>query len=40
MAPPLAADRLYRVGAARERALTARWGGPLLAQIKDLEVAR
>jgi aspartyl-tRNA(Asn)/glutamyl-tRNA(Gln) amidotransferase subunit A len=44
MAPPLADDRLYRVGAALERALTARWGGPLLnqntglAQIPNLEV--
>jgi aspartyl-tRNA(Asn)/glutamyl-tRNA(Gln) amidotransferase subunit A len=44
MAPPLADDRLYRVGAAVERALTARWGGPLVAQIPDLptleEIAR
>ena len=36
MAPPLADDRLYRVGAALERALTERWGGPLLAQITEL----
>ncbi|CAA9297794.1 MAG: Aspartyl-tRNA(Asn) amidotransferase subunit A @ Glutamyl-tRNA(Gln) amidotransferase subunit A [uncultured Friedmanniella sp.] len=36
MAPPLADDRLYRVGAALERALTAQWGGPLLAQIPPL----
>ena len=36
MAPPLADDRLYRVGAALERALTARWGGNLLAQIPPL----
>ena len=36
MAPPLADDRLYRVGAALERALTAQWGGPLLAQIPSL----
>jgi aspartyl-tRNA(Asn)/glutamyl-tRNA(Gln) amidotransferase subunit A len=40
MAPPLADDRLYRVGAALERALTERWGGPLLDQIAELEVAR
>ncbi|MDN5762612.1 MAG: Asp-tRNA(Asn)/Glu-tRNA(Gln) amidotransferase subunit GatA [Microlunatus sp.] len=40
MAPPLADDRLYRVGAALERALTDRWGGPLLAQVPELEVAR
>ncbi len=40
MAPPLADDRLYRVGAAVERALLERWGGPLLAQIPELEVAR
>ncbi len=30
MAPPMADDRLYRVGAALERALVQRWGGPLL----------
>ncbi len=30
MAPHQADDRLYRVGAALERALTERWGGPLL----------
>ncbi len=40
MAPPLADDRLYRVGAALERALVERWGGPLLARIPELEVAR
>jgi aspartyl-tRNA(Asn)/glutamyl-tRNA(Gln) amidotransferase subunit A len=40
MAPPLADDRLYRVGAALERALTQRWGGSLLDQIAELEVAR
>ena len=33
MAPPLADDRLYRVGAALERALTAQWGGALLDRI-------
>jgi aspartyl-tRNA(Asn)/glutamyl-tRNA(Gln) amidotransferase subunit A len=36
MAPPLADDRLYRVGAALERALTAQWGGPLLDRIPRL----
>ena len=36
MAPPMADDRLYRVGAALERALTARWGGPLLDRAPDL----
>ncbi|SEQ33941.1 Asp-tRNA(Asn)/Glu-tRNA(Gln) amidotransferase subunit GatA [Microlunatus flavus] len=36
MAPPLADDRLYRVGAALERALQERWGGPLLAQAPEL----
>ncbi len=40
MAPPLADDRLYRVGAALERALTQQWGGFLLDQIPELEVAR
>jgi len=36
MAPPLADDRLYRVGAALERALTPSWGGPLLSRIPGL----
>jgi aspartyl-tRNA(Asn)/glutamyl-tRNA(Gln) amidotransferase subunit A len=36
MAPPLADDRVYRVGAAVEAALQQRWGGPLLAQAKGL----
>jgi len=40
MAPPLADDRLYRVGAALERALESAWGGSLLNQIPQLEVAR
>ena len=39
MAPPLADDRLYRVGAALERELTARWGGPLLDRIPALPEA-
>jgi aspartyl-tRNA(Asn)/glutamyl-tRNA(Gln) amidotransferase subunit A len=36
MAPTLADDRLYRVGAAVEGALEDRWGGPLLAQAPAL----
>ncbi|HEX2313300.1 MAG TPA: Asp-tRNA(Asn)/Glu-tRNA(Gln) amidotransferase subunit GatA [Thermomonospora sp.] len=41
MAPTLADDRLYRVGAAVERALEDRWGGPLLAKAPELvEAAR
>ncbi|MFC7624959.1 Asp-tRNA(Asn)/Glu-tRNA(Gln) amidotransferase subunit GatA [Microlunatus sp. GCM10028923] len=39
MAPPLADDRLYRVGAALERSLIKDWGGPLLDRIPELEVA-
>lgn len=36
MAPPLADDRLYRVGAALERALAGRWGGGVLCdQLAD-----
>jgi aspartyl-tRNA(Asn)/glutamyl-tRNA(Gln) amidotransferase subunit A len=35
MAPPLADDRVYRVGAALERALTTTWGGPLLDRIPE-----
>ncbi|RCK71100.1 Asp-tRNA(Asn)/Glu-tRNA(Gln) amidotransferase subunit GatA [Desertihabitans brevis] len=37
MAPPMADDRLYRVGAALERALTEQWGGPLLNRIPQLQ---
>jgi aspartyl-tRNA(Asn)/glutamyl-tRNA(Gln) amidotransferase subunit A len=37
MAPALADDRLYRVAAAAEAALTDRWGQPLLAGAKGLE---
>ena len=40
MAPPLADDQLYRVGAALERELQSRWGGSLLDRIPELEVAR
>ena len=36
MAPTLADDRLYRVGAAVEGALEDRWGGPLLASAPTL----
>jgi aspartyl-tRNA(Asn)/glutamyl-tRNA(Gln) amidotransferase subunit A len=37
MAPVLADDRVYRVGAAVEAALEQRWGGPLLTHAKGLE---
>ncbi len=40
MAPTLADDRLYLVGAAVERAYRERWGGPLLDQAPELAVAR
>ncbi|MGW2148862.1 Asp-tRNA(Asn)/Glu-tRNA(Gln) amidotransferase subunit GatA [Nonomuraea bangladeshensis] len=36
MAPVLADDRCYRVGAAIEHALESRWGGSLLAQAPEL----
>jgi aspartyl-tRNA(Asn)/glutamyl-tRNA(Gln) amidotransferase subunit A len=36
MAPVLADDRCYQVGAAVEAALESRWGGPLLAEAKGL----
>ena len=36
MAPTMADDRLYRVGAAMELAYLDRWGGPLLAQAPEL----
>ncbi|WP_337061583.1 Asp-tRNA(Asn)/Glu-tRNA(Gln) amidotransferase subunit GatA [Kineococcus sp. G2] len=35
LAPQQADDRLYRVGAALEARLVARWGGPLLAQVPE-----
>jgi aspartyl-tRNA(Asn)/glutamyl-tRNA(Gln) amidotransferase subunit A len=38
MAPVLADDRLYLVGAAVEQAYAQRWGGPLLARAPELEV--
>ena len=37
MAPALADDRLYRVGAALEAELTSRWGGALLDQLAESE---
>jgi aspartyl-tRNA(Asn)/glutamyl-tRNA(Gln) amidotransferase subunit A len=40
MAPAMADDRLYRVGAALERALEETWGGPLLERIPEPAVAR
>ena len=36
LAPAMADDRLYAVGAALERALLAQWGGPLLAKAPAL----
>ncbi|CAB4717766.1 MAG: Asp-tRNA(Asn)/Glu-tRNA(Gln) amidotransferase subunit GatA [Actinobacteria bacterium] len=39
LAPALADDRLYRVGAALEAALERQWGGPLLAQAPALAPA-
>ncbi|MGH3456315.1 MAG: Asp-tRNA(Asn)/Glu-tRNA(Gln) amidotransferase subunit GatA, partial [Nocardioidaceae bacterium] len=40
LAPAMADDRLYRVAAALEAILVEQWGGPLLAQAPELEVAR
>jgi len=40
LAPALADDRLYRVGAALEALLEKKWGGPLLAQAPALEGAQ
>ncbi|HET9650395.1 MAG TPA: Asp-tRNA(Asn)/Glu-tRNA(Gln) amidotransferase subunit GatA [Microlunatus sp.] len=37
MAPPLADDRLYRVGAALERELVSAWGGPLSSKCPELD---
>ncbi len=39
LAPALADDRLYRVGAALEAALAAQWGGPLLDRAPELATA-
>jgi aspartyl-tRNA(Asn)/glutamyl-tRNA(Gln) amidotransferase subunit A len=38
MAPAMADDRLYRVGAAVEALLARQWGGPLTTLVPDLEV--
>ncbi|GAA1530186.1 Asp-tRNA(Asn)/Glu-tRNA(Gln) amidotransferase subunit GatA [Actinomadura kijaniata] len=40
MTPVLGDDRAYRVGAAVEKALEERWGGPLLAKAPKLEADR
>ncbi|GHS88912.1 glutamyl-tRNA(Gln) amidotransferase subunit A [Actinomycetota bacterium] len=40
LAPAKADDRLYRVGAALEALLEKNWGGTLLAQAPELEVAK
>ena len=40
LAPALADDRLYRVGATLEAALIEKWGGPLLDRAPDLTGAR
>ncbi|MDN5743920.1 MAG: Asp-tRNA(Asn)/Glu-tRNA(Gln) amidotransferase subunit GatA [Nocardioidaceae bacterium] len=40
LAPALGDERLYRVGAALEAALTDRWGGPILGNAPSLEVVR
>ncbi|MCT1459479.1 Asp-tRNA(Asn)/Glu-tRNA(Gln) amidotransferase subunit GatA [Aestuariimicrobium sp. p3-SID1156] len=37
MAPPMADDRIYRVGAALERAQASAWGAPFTSQIPFLE---
>jgi aspartyl-tRNA(Asn)/glutamyl-tRNA(Gln) amidotransferase subunit A len=40
LAPATADDRLYNAGAALERLLEEKWGGPILAQAPSLEGAR
>jgi aspartyl-tRNA(Asn)/glutamyl-tRNA(Gln) amidotransferase subunit A len=40
LAPAMADDRLYNVGAALERMLLDQWGAPILSNAPDLEVAR
>lgn len=40
IAPPLADERLYRVGGVLERALEEQWGGPLLAQAPQAEASK
>src|SRR5688500_130143 len=39
LAPTMADDRVYRVGAALEALLAEKWGGPLLAQAPELNGA-
>ncbi len=36
LAPALADDRVYRVGAALEALLAKKWGGPLINQAPEL----
>ncbi|HJR88786.1 MAG TPA: Asp-tRNA(Asn)/Glu-tRNA(Gln) amidotransferase subunit GatA [Aeromicrobium sp.] len=40
LAPAMADDRLYNVGAALERMLLERWGAPILSKAPELEVVR
>ncbi|TXL61200.1 Asp-tRNA(Asn)/Glu-tRNA(Gln) amidotransferase subunit GatA [Aeromicrobium terrae] len=40
LAPAMADERLYNVGAALERLLHEQWGGPILDRAPELEVAR
>ena len=40
LAPAMADDRMYRVGAALESLLVDQWGGPLLDQAPELEATR
>ncbi len=40
LAPAMADDRLYNVGAALERMLLDQWGAPILTKAPELEVAR
>jgi aspartyl-tRNA(Asn)/glutamyl-tRNA(Gln) amidotransferase subunit A len=40
LAPAMADDRLYNVGAALERLLQEQWGGPILDRAAELAVAR
>jgi aspartyl-tRNA(Asn)/glutamyl-tRNA(Gln) amidotransferase subunit A len=37
LAPAMADDRVYRVGAALEALLTDKWGGPLLGRNRGLD---
>lgn len=40
MAPIMADDRIYRVGAALERLLHEKWGAPLLAKAPEVRGER